>query len=366
MKIAFITTNLKGGGAEKAVAQIAAGLAGRGHEVHLLLLEHLVEHALPAGLQFHALGAPGRECSKGFLGKLAGALALRRLMHRLSRTAEFDLTVSTLPFADEVAARAGLPRLWCRIANNLSAEIAALRRNSPTKGARRLARYRRLYGRGNLVAVSQGVATDLKEHLGLSRANIVTIYNPFDFEVIRRQAQAPEPDLPVEPFILHVGRFAPQKRHDLLLAAWRAAGLPHRLVLLASPDDGLVRLVADSGAAGRVTVAGFRPNPYPWMARADLVVLASDREGLPNVLIEALALGTRVVSTDCASGPREVLTGELARFLTPCGDAGALAAAMRAALDSPPPRPGQGLEPFAAEKALAAYEALPQLWRREI
>jgi glycosyltransferase involved in cell wall biosynthesis len=241
--------------------------------------------------------------------------------------------------------------------------VAALGRSHPAKARRRLARYRRLYGRANLIAVSQGVAADLREQLGLAQANIVTIYNPFDLEAIRRQAAAPDPDIPAEPYILYIGRFARQKRHDLLLAAWRAAGLPHRLVLLAHPDAGLTRLVAASSRADRVTIAGFRENPYPWIARADLLVLCSDHEGLPNVLIEALVCGTRVVSTDCPSGPREVLTGELARFLVPCGDTAALAAAMRAALAAPRPQPGPELGPFAAPAVLEAYEALPARWR---
>ncbi len=366
MKIALITTNLRGGGAEKTVLKLAAGLGGRGHEVHLLLLEHIVEHDLPPGLGLHALSAPGRARAKGFLGKRLTALALKRLVARLSAPGPFDLMVSTLPYADEVAALARLNPLWCRIPNTLSAELDLLSRGNPGKAARRRARYRRLYGLANLIAVSQGVAEDLRTRLGLTGANIVTIYNPFDLEDIRRQAQVPEPDLPEEPYILHIGRFAPQKRHDLLLAAWRAAGLPHRLVLLTRPEAGLERLVAASGAGDRVTIVGFRPNPYPWIAQADLLVLCSDHEGLPNVLIEALACGTRVVSTDCPSGPREVLTGELARFLVPCGDAAALAEAMQAALAAPRPEPGQGLAPFAADTVLQAYEALPARWRAPI
>jgi len=366
MKIALVTTNLRGGGAEKTVLKLAASLAGRGHEVHLLLLEHLVELDLPPGLSLHALSTPGRARAKGFLGKRLTALALRRLVGRLSRPRPFDLLVSTLPYADEVAALARVSPLWHRIANTLSAEVDLLSRRDPAKANRRRARYRRLYGRANLVAVSQGVAEDLRSRLGLTGANIVTIYNPFDLEDIRRQAEAPEPDLPEEPYILHIGRFAPQKRHDLLLAAWRAAGLPHRLVLLTRPEEGLKRLVAASGAGDRVTIAGFHANPYPWIARADLLVLCSDHEGLPNVLIEALVCGTRVVSTDCPSGPREVLTGELARFLVPCGEAPALAEAMQAALAAPRPEPGQGLAPFAAATVLQAYEALPGRWRAPV
>jgi len=359
----FVTTNLKGGGAEKAVLQVASGLATRGHEVDVVLLEQLLEHAPLDGVKFHALTAPGEEASKGWVGKRAAAWRLRGLFRRLAQDAPFDLVVSTLPYCDEVVALAGLPRAWFRIANTLSAEIELLRRNDRAKAERRLARYTRLYGASNLVAVSDGVARDLNQTLGLAGANIVRIYNPIDMSAIRARAAQSDPGLPQEPYLVHVGRFASQKRHDLLFDALRRSQLAHRLVLLANASPALERLIAEKGLAGRVSVAGFQPNPYPWIARAELLVLCSDHEGMPNVLVEALACGTRVVSTDCPSGPREVLEGDLARFLVPCGDAEALAQAMRAALAAPRPAAPRSLERFASASVIPQYEALPGMWR---
>ena len=354
MNVALVTTNLRGGGAEKSMLRLAAALAARGHRVRVILFEHVVEHEVPEQIELHALTAPGQTIGKGFFGRLAAAARLRALYRRLGLGADC-LTISTLPFADRVVAAARLPNVWFRIANTLSAEIERL---GARKGARRLARYRRLYEGRNLVAVSDGVAEDLRGALGLRRARIVRIYGGFDLDAIRRAARLPEADLPREPFVLHAGRFMPQKRHDLLLDAWRIAGLPQRLVLLTQPGRELDALIAARGLSERVRVAGFRPNPYPWMSAAELLVLASDREGMPNVLIEALACGTRVVSTDCPSGPREVLRGELARWLVPCGNAQALADAMRAALAAP--RPGADAVPaeFTAAHMASAYEAL--------
>jgi glycosyltransferase involved in cell wall biosynthesis len=357
-----VTTNLRGGGAEKVFLRIGGLLAARGHEVHLVLLEHLVDHAIEPGLELHALTAPGRPCTKGFFGKRLAARRLRRSFRELARGGEFDLVLSTLPFADEVAALASLPRLWHRIANTLSAEIARLEAR-PAKAERRRARYRRLYGQANLVAVSQGVADDLRHGLGLAHANIERVYNPFDLATLRRLADEAAPGLPEAPYVVHVGRFAPQKRHDLLLAAWKRAARPEKLVLLAHPDPRLDAMIRAEGLGDRVVVAGFQQNPYPWIKRARLLVLCSDHEGMPNVLVEALACGTPVVSTDCPSGPREILEGPLARWLVPCGDVPRLAETIVAALRDPPSVAGVDLSRFDARTVVAQLEALPSRWR---
>lgn len=351
MKFALFTTNLAGGGAEKALAKIASGLARRGHDVEFIVCEDIGRYLPPAGCRFQALA---ERASHGWLGK-------RRLAWRLQRSlaqATPDLLVSTLPFADEVAALARVPRHVCRIANTLSSEIARL---PAAKAARRQERYRRLYAFRPLVAVSQGVASDLQAGFAVAAGNLRVIANPFDVAGIRAAIADPCSSRPAEAYILHVGRFAPQKRHDLLLAALAQLDAPQRLILLTPPEPRLNALIAQHGLQRRVTCADFQPNPYPWMAGAELLVLCSDHEGLPNVLIEALACGTRVVSTDCPSGPREILAGELARGLVPCGDATALAAAIRDALSRPRPNPATvdaALAPYATAAALDAWEDL--------
>lgn len=363
LKIALVITNLRGGGAEKAFLKLAALMRRRGHDVHLFLLENIVEHVPDPAVNLHALTKPGRAQGKGFLGKRLAAVRLRRQFRQQQAERPFDFTLATLPFADEVVNIAGLPRVWHRIANTLSAEIESLRQVSPSKASRRLARYRRVYRAKNLVAVSDGVAEDLQRELGLTDANIVRLYNPFDLNEIRRLAAEIPAGLPHEPYIVHVGRFVPQKRHDLLFNAWRIAALPHKLILLTSPSPALDALIADAGMAGSVIVAGFQQNPYPWIRGADALVLCSDHEGLPNVLIEALICGTRIVSTDCPSGPREIMAGALARFLVPAGDAQALAAALREAVTSPMPLSNEDLARFSADTVAQGYEGLRARWR---
>lgn len=358
MKFGFILPNLAGGGAEKAIGNIAAALVGSGHEVHIVLLEHTGAHAAPAGVLLHALTAPGARIAKGFFAKPLIALRLRRLIARLARTHAFDMIVSTLPFADEIATRARLPRHWCRIANTLSVEIARLQARDAVKGRRRLRRYRRLYDRRRLLAVSHGVAADLRDGLGVVGARIECVYNPFDFAAIRAAATVPPPSLHAAHYIVHVGRFNPQKRHDLLLDAFARMRTAHRLVLLTESAPALVELIRARDLDGRVTIAGFQPNPYPWIAHADLLVLCSDHEGLPNAIVEALILATPVVSTDCPSGPREILGAARPECLVPINDAEALARAMTNALARGANAAPVDLSPYRQARAVARYEEL--------
>jgi len=357
MNFIFVITNLAGGGAERAIINLATLLSERAHSVNLILLEDRVEHSLSDAINLHFATPRGHKMGHGWLSKRLVAGRLAHLWRKINTQKPIDLTVSTLPFCDEVVRLARLPRIRFRIANTLSAEIDRLERRSNSKAKRRLARYRAVYKNQALIAVSEGVAKDLRERL-LLRADIAIIYNPFDFERIRSLAREPVADLPVRPYMIHAGRYAPQKRHDLLLDALKLSGLDIDLILLCDPDAGLARQISDRGMTGHVKVIGFHANPYPWIGKAELLVLCSDHEGMPNVLVEALICGTRVVSTDCPSGPSEVLTGELARWLVPCGDPQALAAAMRQVISSPRPSLPQDFAKFSAETTALTYEAL--------
>ncbi len=353
-RFAFVLTNLAGGGAEKAIVKLASHLQRRGHDARLVLLEPHIEHALPEALKWSSVVGDGASASKGWFGRRLLARRLAAHLQAVSGEAPFDLVVSTLPFADEVTIGARTPRHWCRIANTLSADAA--RMSTPDRRRKRLAKYRALYRGRRLIAVSGGVATDLQAKIAPD-ARVVTIPNAFDLAAIRAAARDPIAP-PARPYLLHVGRFHGQKRHDLLLAAFAQARTDLDLLLMTAPDARLQALIDASGVAGRVRVIGFQRNPYPWMAHARLLVLSSDHEGLPNVIVEALACGTPVVSTDCPSGPREILGAALPECLVPCGDAPALARAIERALAVRPDPGAVDLSAYGPDGVCARYEAL--------
>lgn len=323
----LLVPNLTFGGAERAMVRYATALSGAQHSVTILLLENVVDIPVPAGIDIQFLSKSG--IRGGGIHKWIYAARLRAW---LARQAGFDVSISTLPLMDEIAAAARLPNLWLRVANTLSEEIAAI--PSVSKAQRRQRRYQSLYGRLPTIAVSDGVRSDLIARFGAAPNRVLRIYNYFNVDDIEERATETTPELPTAPYFVHVGRFVPQKRHDLLLEAFRLADLPHRLVLLTQPNPALTQLIARHDLTSRVDVVGFKANPYPWMRNAAALLLTSDREGMPNVLVEALACGTPVISTDCHSGPSEVLKGALKPWLTPPGNAPIFAQKMREITDA--------------------------------
>lgn len=199
------------------------------------------------------------------------------------------------------------------------------------------------YGRAaGIVAVSEGTADDFARATGIDRRKVTVIRNPIDVDDVRMQAQErlDHPWLGGDaPSIVAAGRLSEQKDYPTLLRALAKARktVPLRLIVLGEgPDRAMLEaLIADLGLQDAVALRGFVPNPFPWMARADLLVLSSRWEGLPGVLIQAMCLGTPVVSTDCPDGPREVLKGGAMGPLVPVGDAEALAAAILSRLAAP-------------------------------
>ncbi|MBN8491265.1 MAG: glycosyltransferase [Burkholderiales bacterium] len=226
------------------------------------------------------------------------------------------------------------------------------------------------------VAVSDGAARDLEAFAKLAPGSVVSIGNPVtglppSLAAIAPADIAPEWLLGDHRRLIAVGSFKEQKRFDRLLAAFAslAAHDGARLLILGEGSERsmLEREAERLGVADRVFMPGFVLDPRPFLAAADLFVLSSDFEGLPTVLIEALEQGCPVVSTDCPSGPREILANGRFGALVPVGDVEALTKSMEEALCSEHDREALKLRAadFSVARATDAYlDLLVPGWRQ--
>ncbi len=363
--VAFLLNDLALGGAERVVITLCNALATRGFRAELLLrkrqgpllseLSNKVTVTLlpaagrwrwmPALLQLAAAGSSDvlslvQSKPPGFVRRLP---ALRDYLRREKP----DVLLSTLTGNNLLAVWAGQlantqTRLVLREAINLLSDYNEDRKASPAKLPSLLKQW---YPRADsVVCVSQGVERDLQALLGHRLDNTQTIYNPLDVATITELSR-PDPRHPwLEDSdydcIVALGRLEPQKDYATLLRAFArlSATQPARLIILGegSEREMLTALARELGIAERLDLHGAVANPFQFLVRADLYVMSSAWEGCPNALMEAMACGCRVVSTDCPSGPRELLQDGAIGTLAPVGDADALAGAMAEALAKPP------------------------------
>ncbi len=200
---------------------------------------------------------------------------------------------------------------------------------------------------GGIITVSNGVKEELAIHTGLPPQKITTIYNPLLTQKIRRKSleSINHPWFQKEdstPIILGVGRLVPQKDFSTLIKAFsrvRQSRPAHLAIIGEGRQRSELETLAHSlGIDKDVWMPGFSDNPYAFMSKASMLVLSSIYEGLPNVLIEALACGCPIVSTDCPSGPSEILEKGKYGTLVAMGDVHALTQAIHHTLNNPPNR----------------------------
>ncbi len=221
-----------------------------------------------------------------------------------------------------------------------------------------------------IVAVAQGIKRDLIENFGLPAQKIVVIYNPIDVHGVCLRAAEPVTHhwfaKRSEPLIIAVGRLVKLKGFDLLIRSVAQLPVQVRLAIIGDGEERatLESLITELGLTDRIVLLGFQENPWKYMARADLFVLSSLTEGMPNVIGEAMALGLPILATDCSPGVREYLDDGQAGLLVPPSDPRALARGIEQLLSNELlrqelARKGRTrIEQFSLSTAVQAYEEL--------
>ena len=360
--ISFFIPDLTVGGAEQVTVNIVNGLSARGHNVELLLSR--TEGKLQSQIASHVRVVelpPDRTSVFGVAAHLPALISyIRRtkpaaLVPHLSHPSIVCLTINRFLETETKV-----------IPTHHSAFTPSTDQSRKDRIVNRLVPH--LYPSADrIIAVSDGVADSIAERTPVNREDISVLHNPVEIESVQERAREPvdhrwveDDDLDV---VLFVGRIAEQKDLETWLRAFErihesnpdtrgiiAGQGPHR--------DEILALVEKLALEDVVSVPGYVENPFRFMDQASVFLLSSQYEGLPTVLIEALACGCPVVATDCPSGPREILADGTYGKLVPVGDVTGLADAVSATLADPiaPERLRERANEFRPEAVFDDYE----------
>lgn len=363
-RISFFIPAPSYGGAEKVTINLANGLAKRGRDVDLVLAytEGPFSDEISQDVRIVDLNVP----AVPLLGLFAGVPHLRSYL----KTTNPAVLFAGLTHVNDVAILAKLfsgSSTHVTVTEHLAFGADTGFKKRFTSG---LATF--LYPHADdVVAVSGGVASSVAERTRVDSEDVTVLYNPIQIDDIQRKArESVDHDwlnsTDVRP-IVSVGRLEPQKNVAGLLHAFVQVNdvRPDTRLIIVGKGSQRTRLVELSKSLGLdevVDFPGYVDNPYGFMEAASLFVMSSDYEGLPTVLIEALACGCSVVSTDCPYGPREILEDGAYGRLVPVGDPGALAEGILQTLDDPTPaeRSRKRAEDFSMANSLDRYEAYIQ------
>jgi glycosyltransferase involved in cell wall biosynthesis len=361
VKLAIILPTMAGGGMERMRVHLMQEWAGQGVDMDLVVsrFQGPLCEMVPEQVKIHEVAWRNPLL---FPWGLFRYLLKHRPTHILS--AANDINAMTL-----IISRLACPEasVLVSVHNHLSTELAQAKGIGLLKLRTVAGLLRRVvYRAGGVVAVSRSVADDLRTHLPGLGAKLRIILNPVLTPHVRQRLNQSLEGCPVPlgtPWIIFVGRFVPAKGLDVLLEAFGqiAGKTAAHLVLLGEGPlrSKLESKIREMELTGRVYFAGFQNNPLPWMREASLLVLPSRHEGLPGVLIEALACGTQIVATDCPGGSAEILGDGKYSQLVPVENPEALAKAMLQSLNGDfhmdPDKLKARAEDFTVEKAAKEY-----------
>ncbi|MBN2570039.1 MAG: glycosyltransferase [Deltaproteobacteria bacterium] len=332
-RISLFSATLGGGGAERVMATLANGFNRAGFTVDVVLVKQTGSYVNELDPEINVVD-------------LASNRALYSLIPLIQylRQARPDAMLATMGHVNIIAILARMiSRVPMRLFVREAITVSVSSRNSENlkdKFIRHILKNFYAIPDG-VIAPSQGIADDLIKAVGFPKDRIVVIANPLDMETIQELSIAPVNHPWVNsdtvPLILGVGRLTAQKDFQTLIRAFDKVLKVHhaRLAILGEGVDrkALEELIKSMGLEGIVAMPGYVENPFAYMKQAAVYVLSSRWEGLPNALLQAAAVGTHVVATDCPSGPKEILEQGRWGKLVPVGDVEAMARAIIDALE---------------------------------
>lgn len=354
MIFTFVIKNFYGGGAEKVVLNTALMLHDSGHTVRIIMLQNLSDHVVPLRLNVEKLSVVNKFTK--IISSRTTEIVQAAFVKRKLKESPSDVVISC--GCEKITRHIKGFDIFFWVHSNLTGNVDSVKRLKKV-----VSRSYDIYCGRSVIAVSQGAKLDLVNNVGLDAKRINVITNPINRDEIVKKAAVRDGDSLIDhDYFVAVGRIERRKRYDLMLEAFSESGVTERLVIVGAgtrTEFAMLReQIENKGLAESVILYGFTTNPYPLIAGAKGLLLSSEREGLPTVLIEAMMLGTPCISFDCPSGPSELLVAEQAKYLIPFGNCKQFAAAIQQ-LSRTGLSPTPALyERFLPENAIREFEAL--------
>lgn len=360
-KVAFLINSMAGGGAERVVSILLKNLSRENRELFLIVLEDKFYYQIPQDVKVIKLNS-----------SFFGFLKLKKII----RKNQINLVFSFLGRSNYTNILAKL--FGSRHQTYISERInpSEMHRAKNLKAILNTILLKRLYKKADLIfSNSLGIKNSLNQDFNLPLDKIKVIYNPIDLEKIRNLCQDDLEPKYQEIFknlvIINIARLTKQKGQEYLIRAFKIVADQIQGVKLLILGEGeleknLKNLVKKLGLENDVLFLGWQKNPFKFLAKAKVFALSSLWEGFPNTLIEALACGTPVISTDCPSGPNEIIENAKSGLLVPVKDEKALSQAMIRILEYPITAnyfSKQGKEKandFSIERIIKQYERIIQ------
>ncbi|MEI6124991.1 MAG: glycosyltransferase [Pseudomonadota bacterium] len=319
IKILMTISDLSGGGGEREFANLLRFLDRKEFDVHVCLWRPVFTYPVPEGIPVTILNKTKPWHVVRTIRRLSCLIDDLRPAVVFSMLYYVNIVTGTA-----LALTRHKPPWACRFNNPVEIDVRGMKKYWAGKVIPRADR---------LLGCSDGVCRSLINHFGLDSLKVQTIYNPLDIEAIERLAAEPLPfEKPGNRFVIaHSGRFSPQKNQKLLLQAFSKMKRNNgELWMLGDGklEGELKKEASLLGIEEKIRWLGFQKNPFPFIRAADCFALSSSWEGLPTVIIEAMACGTPVVSTLCPYGPAELIEDGRTGLLVPVEDAEKLAEAL--------------------------------------
>jgi len=358
-KVAFLINSMAGGGAERVVSVLLKNLSREGRQFYLILLQDKIYYDIPEDIEIIKLNSKFFGWLK--LGKIIKENNIDKVISFLGRSNYTNIFAKKTGHKVCISERINPSPMHTFSVTGINGLIN---------------RYlvKKLYKKvDSIFTNSLGTMNSLNQDFGIDRNKIKVVYNPLDLGKIKNSCQD---DLELEykeifknPVIINVGRLTKQKGQDDLIRSFKIIKkeIPEsKLVILGEGElkRKLKRLVKKLGLEENVFFLGWQKNPFKFISQSKVFVLSSLWEGLPNTLMEAMACGTPVVSTDCPSGPDEIIDNNENGILVPLNDQKALMSAITRILKNPAfakeisQNAKKKVENFSVQKIISQYEKI--------